>query len=70
MRTLTIRALLLAAAVLGPLRAAAESKTVHVDVPGTLTQLLTAEEKKNLTSLTVSGSLNGTDIGLRPFAPA
>lgn len=64
MRTLTIRALLLAAAVLGPLRAAAENKTVHVDVPGTLTQLLTAEEKENLTSLTVSGSLNGTDIGL------
>ncbi len=64
MRTLTIRVLLLAAAVLGPLRAAAENKTVHVDVPGTLTQLLTAEEKENLTSLTVSGSLNGTDIGL------
>ena len=64
MRTLTIRVLLLAAAFLGPLRAAAENKTVHVDVPGTLTQLLTAEEKENLTSLTVSGSLNGTDIGL------
>lgn len=64
MKTFTFRALLLAAAVLGPLRAAAESKTVHVEVPGTLPELLTTEEKENLTSLTVSGSLNGTDIGL------
>lgn len=64
MKTFTFRALLLAAAVLGPLRVAAESKTVHVEVPGTLPELLTTEEKENLTSLTVSGSLNGTDIGL------
>lgn len=64
MRTFTLRAALLAATVLGGLHASAQNKTVHVDVAGTLPALLTEEEKTTLTSLTVTGSLNGTDLNV------
>ena len=64
MRTFTLRATLLAATVLGGLHASAQSKTIHVDVAGTLPTLLTEEEKTTLTSLTVIGSLNGTDLNV------
>ncbi len=41
---------------------AQESKTVNVATAGTLPTLITASEKDQITHLTVTGDLNGTDI--------
>ena len=43
-------------------QAFATSKTVTVTEAGTLSTLIPASEKNAITSLTVSGTLNGTDI--------
>jgi hypothetical protein len=39
-------------------------KTVHVETAGTLSTLLTDEEKTTVTDLTVTGNLNGDDLGI------
>lgn len=36
--------------------------TIYVDVPGTLSSLLTAEQKKNITRLTVTGTIDARDF--------
>lgn len=38
-------------------------KTIHVENGGTLATLMTADEQLHVTDLTLSGFLNGTDIG-------
>lgn len=38
------------------------SKSVHVETAGTISTLIAAEEKDQITNLTVTGDLNGTDI--------
>lgn len=38
------------------------SKSIHVETAGTISTLITAEEKYQITNLTVTGDLNGTDI--------
>ncbi|MCD8235911.1 MAG: C10 family peptidase, partial [Prevotellaceae bacterium] len=40
------------------------SKTVNVDVPGSLDNKLSLEEKKHLRKLSITGTLNGQDIAL------
>ena len=40
------------------------SKTVYVEIPGTLEELLTKDEKENIHQLVISGKLNGKDIRL------
>lgn len=40
------------------------SKTVYVEIPGTLEELLTEHEKENIHQLVISGKLNGKDIRL------
>ena len=47
------------------------SETVHVETPGTLSTLLSADAQKNITSLTVTGTIDGDDIScLRRMAGA
>lgn len=43
-------------------KAEATSKTVHVETAGTLSALITEMDKYQITELTISGDLNGTDI--------
>ena len=46
-----------------PLISLAESKkTIHVETAGSLSTLISADEKYTITDLTVSGSLNSTDL--------
>lgn len=40
----------------------AQTKTVHVQDPGTISLEIPADEKNTITDLTVTGDLNGTDI--------
>lgn len=57
-KLLTLLVLMLCAAL--PLCA----KTVNVETAGTLSQLITADEKFTITDLVVTGNLNGDDINL------
>lgn len=45
-----------------PVQAGATTKAVTVSQAGTLGSLITASEKNEITSLTVSGTLNGSDV--------
>lgn len=40
----------------------AQTRTIHVATPGTLSTYITSNEKYEITSLTLTGDLNGTDI--------
>ncbi len=51
-----------AVAMLAPAFAGATVKTVEVKTAGTLSTLIPASEKNNVTGLTVSGKLNGDDV--------
>lgn len=51
-----------AVAMLAPAFAGATVKTVEVKTAGTLSTLIPASEKNEVTSLTVSGTLNGDDV--------
>jgi hypothetical protein len=45
-------------------------KTIQVDTPGTLNDLLTSEEKTSVTHLTVTGTIDSTDfITMRDSMP-
>lgn len=37
-------------------------KTIHVETAGTLSPLISAEEIEQITDLTLSGYINGTDV--------
>lgn len=51
-----------AVAMLVPAFAGATVKTVEVKTAGTLSSLIPASEKNEVTDLTVSGKLNGDDV--------
>ena len=46
-----------------PLGAAAEVTSVNVTEPGTLSTLISQDQKFSITELTVTGYINGEDIG-------
>lgn len=48
--------------LVAPLAAAAQTKSIEVLDPGTISLEISDAEKYNITDLTVSGALNGTDI--------
>lgn len=58
MKTLFIKVALLAAAVLGPLGAAARSLKVHVENPGTLYAFFSEHDMEGVTALTLVGKIN------------
>lgn len=62
MKTLFIKVALLAAAVLGPLGAAARSLKVHVENPGTLGAFFKEHDMEGVTALTLTGRINWSDI--------
>lgn len=45
-----------------PLETQTVQKTIHLSQPGTLAQYITDKEQRELTSLTITGTLNGTDL--------
>ena len=40
-----------------------EAKIIHVEIAGTLPTLMSEEEQAQVTDLTLSGYINGTDVG-------
>ena len=59
----TIKFLLVITCLLLSLNLQAQvSKSVHVETAGTISTLITSEEKYQITNLAVTGDLNGTDI--------
>jgi len=59
---MTLRSLLVITCLLLGLSLHAEALTIHVETPGTLSSYIASNEKDLITSLTLTGDLNGTDI--------
>ena len=58
-----MKKILLGASMLLSFAAMAQAQTtVNVETPGTLSSKVSAEEKYSITDLTITGSLNGTDV--------
>ncbi|MDD4821655.1 MAG: leucine-rich repeat protein [Bacteroidales bacterium] len=61
-RQMTLRSFLVVICLLLGLSLHAKSRTIHVETPGTLSTYIPSNEKYSITSLTLTGDLNGTDI--------
>ncbi len=61
-RQMTLRSLLVIVSLLLGLSLHSQALTIHVAAPGTLSSYIASEEKDQITSLTLTGDLNGTDI--------
>ena len=59
---MTLRSLLVITSLLLGLSLHAEVVTIHVETPGTLSSYIASNKKDQITSLTLTGDLNGTDI--------
>jgi len=59
---MTLRSLLVITSLLLGLSLHAQVVTIHVETPGTLSSYIASNEKDQITSLTLTGDLNGTDI--------
>jgi len=58
----TLRSFLVVTCLLLGLSLHAQTRTIHVATPGTLSTYIPSNEKYSITSLTLTGDLNGIDI--------